>query len=299
VSVARKIALIVTGDCGYAALAPCLNGYFAGAAAFSPYPSSSQGERGGGRAKIASFTSHGLEKHIATAQKFSRDELESTVLAKLLFTARAALKDGFDFAIIVDDAELENLQRPDPVQRYVRAVIERMRAFATARFVDVLRSRCSLHLARPMIEAWFFADSNALACAGVANATANLRDPGDAEEFCVSASIDPTFFSAPNASKRDRRDGRAPRWAIEARARHPKAYLDYLVSQTDQGGYDETAHGVAALRALSWAAVLSDQTRMQYARGLVADVHNMLGLDPVRGAMQLWPPPQDPLLRNL
>lgn len=238
-----------------------------------------------------------------------------------------------DLAVLIDDLELENDDQPEIVVRAVRAAIEQHlqklekdRGLEMARRVkDALREKASFHLAAPMIEAWFFADSAVLPLAGV---------PADRLPPCLRAEIDFERFEVDDASfsaddgalcaaleKRNQKCGHrksaAAPWILKSRAdvpayvreRHPKAYLSWLCRDFGHercSTYRESEHGARALAAIDFGRVLAQQAFCRFARALVQDLADVLGAPSVsigpgeeHPLVSRFAPRQAPLLRNL
>lgn len=77
-----------------------------------------------------------------------------------------------------------------------------------------------------------------------------------------------------------------------------------LTEPGPEGGYRESKQGVDALGGLDWLHVLRRPVHTRFARSLLADLVDMLGAPswpPVAEHTHplTWPPPRDPVLRNL
>lgn len=207
-----------------------------------------------------------------------------------------------DFVIAVDDVELVNADDPARITAALREALQRRLAVwpANARTLDrlreALRLKVSFHLMAPMTEAYFFADAAAFDRATAPVPTRpNRFDPAtDVELFVVD---DPDYLDPP--ADRD------SRWRTEGgRQGHPKRYLLYLTESSEGGQYRESKHGVRALADLDWSAVALRPDQARFARSLLVDLVDMLGLpgqglDAGRTHPVTWPPPADPVLRNL
>ena len=214
--------------------------------------------------------------------------------------AREALQTrdggGADHVVVVDDVELCNLGQEAQVVEVVRAGVQRYlddRPAACERIAEALRSRVSFHLARPMIEAWLFADPAALARAGVANGeAATLPLEHDPEAFSTS---DPAYLAATDAScpcwvEDGRKAKTRPKWlGAGPREQHPKGYLQWLCvdgARPNCTHYSESDVGADALRELGWGLVLSrPEGQLAYLRALLADLAASLDQAPSTGAV--------------
>ncbi|MEM9456487.1 MAG: hypothetical protein AAGF11_20070 [Myxococcota bacterium] len=207
-----------------------------------------------------------------------------------------------DFVVAVDDVELVNADDPARITAALRETLQRQLATwpASARALDrlreALRLKVSFHLMAPMTEAYFFADAAAFDRATApAPSHPNLFDPAtDVEAFMVD---DPDYLDPPA--------DRGSRWRTQGgRQGHPKRYLLYLTESSAGGQYRESEHGAHALADLDWPAVVRQPDQTRFARSLLVDLVDMLGLpnreiDAERTHPVTWPPPPDPVLRNL
>lgn len=222
------------------------------------------------------------------------------VLVNTLLGAVTDRNDRFDFAIVVDDLEVENWGRAHDVVAHVRSAARHVVARETAKSAQILRERCSFHLLHPMLEALFFADSVALTMAGVPPSASILRAPGDPEHFTAT---DPAYLNAAEEPKRSRKKG-LRRWAVGDRVHKPKHYLIYLSEQPGGTPYHETGSpcgGVVALRGLAWPQVFAQAAECCFARALFEDVASMLDRpNPYPGtcAQATWSA-QPSMLRNI
>jgi hypothetical protein len=197
------------------------------------------------------------------------------VLVNTLLGAVTDRKGRFDFAIVVDDLEVENWGRAGDVVAHFRSAAQYVLRRETAKSAQTLREKCSFHLLHPMLEALFFADLAALAVAGVPASAQVLRAPGDPEQFTAT---DPAYLNAPEEPKRSRKKG-VRRWAVAERVHKPKHYLIYLSEQPGGTPYHETGdeHGGAlALRGLAWPQVFGRAHECCFARSLFEDIAVML-----------------------
>jgi hypothetical protein len=135
-----------------------------------------------------------------------------------------------------------------------------------------LRERCSFHLLRPLAEALFFGEPNALL---------RTADPGvtlPAVQFDAQL-CDIEAFQTADAGYLAKPCGAAP-WAKDNRERHPKHYVAYLLDPTGtiHRPYKEPEHGKRALATLDWQTVVTPTQHARMVRSLLADVADMLGV---------------------
>jgi len=211
-----------------------------------------------------------------------------------------------DFVVAVEDVELANADDPARITASLRDALQRRfdawptKDRAHDRLREDLQRKVSFHLMAPMTEAYFFADSRALARATApAPCRPSRFDPEtDVETFALD---DPDYLGPPA-------DPSSP-WCTETgRQGHPKRYLIYLTESSAGGRYRESEHGARALEGLDWRHVARSPDHTRFARSLLADLEDMLGppsqaLPSATAAGQThsltWPPPRDHLLRNL
>ncbi len=228
-----------------------------------------------------------------------------------------------DLVIIVDDLELANAEKPERVVSVMRRAIQihlnsLKRVDIRARTQEVLRTKVSFHLIAPMIEAWFFADSDALSRAGVEDVAA----------VCFPKEIDPESFitedeaylaakeaDCPALAALRSRDPRKlkkkrPKWLGSGpRDRHPKGYLQWLCRALERESctrYSETKDGGLALAKIRWKMLLDRQSEhFQFLRALIEDLEEGFGDELVfnRGSVSCLTDrsqiPRDAVLRNL
>lgn len=206
-----------------------------------------------------------------------------------------------DFAFILEDLELVNKGNEqtlcDVVRRVARHHSERLDktspelARSTAR---LLRDRVSYHLAVPMPEAWFFGAPSVLRKAGIPpkRLVGAAIPSGDCERFHVD---DPAYLTDNGSActqwiskgrplpPRSRR-GRYPPWlTATSREQHPKAYLAWLArnpSRPNCTSYRETQQGRRALSRLDWYELLQNPSHATYARSMLSDLADALGISP-------------------
>lgn len=202
-------------------------------------------------------------------------ELAKAMLAEALTgkTGNAA-----DLVIVIDDVEIDNLGQESLIAEHFRCAVQ---LELTKRLASVhpenhpvvakqVRERCSFHLLRPMVEAYFFGDANALSVSGVlAGTVPQLSHLTNVEDFqstdpewlpkCLQINVDKSQYS--------------PWWCNE---RHPKDYLRHLVEKGG-GSYEEKENGERALRGLQWNGVVKTPTDAPIISSLFADVFDWFG----------------------
>lgn len=205
-----------------------------------------------------------------------------------------------DLVLAVGDLELNNLDQAPLYLAHLRAAL----AIELLKHPDAaapLRSRCSVHLLSPMVEASFFGDSDTLGRAGVA--------PADRAPPLTSRDVEAfeCFDPHPDWALR-RASGQARNGAHWRHERHAADYLTHLTGRPNATRYGKTSTGVAALSALPWVDVI-DTEPSPYLRALFDDLAAWFGTpSPLRPA--LTPAPLAPthpdatapaarLLRNL
>lgn len=207
-----------------------------------------------------------------------------------------------DFVVAIDDVELANADDPARITAALReALLRRLATWpANGRALDRLREelRCkvSFHLMAPMTESYFFADAAAFAraTAPAPGRPSRFDHATDVEAFAVD---DPDYLDQPADP--------TSRWCTAAgRQGHPKRYLIFLTEPNPGGQYRESEHGVRALEELEWPHVTRRPHHTRFARSLLADLEDMLGPSANAVATEsthplTWPPPRDPVLRNL
>ncbi len=285
------VALIPTGSMEHKALGESLGRLFP-AHTFVVYPPEQH---------LNGFTSRDVASLVASGSVPVPTELEELVGA--LVNAIIRKKRGearFDFAFIVEDLELCNDHQPDLVLQVFRNAvdqyIQRTWPLKNAGIYGEVRERCSFHLFRSMTEAYFYGEPAALRRAG-AIAAPQLPDGLDLERFYA---VDASFWWLP---PRTARIADMPR-----RFRHPKSCLHYLCDPTladNRTRYRETQGGVAALRTLDWANVVSAPPHCPFLHALLDDLTQALNspLSYVNRAHAdprcRFPGPKNRILRNL
>lgn len=254
--------------------------------------------------QLSSFTSMRLAGVAPRLKTDTKPESRSCTLAAYLVNELREHPDAL--VVVLDDVELENANAETGISSHFAQAIELVLAEKVSsestrqRYRQALRTRASLHLLRPMLEAYFFAHDAALAGVG---ATLSLnrfdRAACDVEEFAV---LDDAFnLPADVASKNRFRHA----WAKANRARHPKHYVRYLRAPHDPSGetsrYHEVEHGGAALQALEWSTLTGELGRSPFLRAMFDDLDDWLLL-PRPLLIPEWVPTRrrdDGLLRNI
>ncbi len=245
-----RLDLIVTGELEFRALGPALVRW---------------GEASGiaieiGQVhKVPSITNVAIPRREPWAKGLlgKTDEVVRTMLAAL------DANQPPDLVLFVDDLEIHNAGNAEAVHGVLRAEIDR-RMLNAAQALR-LRTSASVHLAVPMIEAWFFGDPAALAAAGSKEGCGRWDLNGDPERFEV---VDAEFAA----------------WHVEKfpnspegfGARHPKRYLDFLCRPQRYREVESSRWrgptGQVALVNLDWEVVTSEAPRMNHLRELFEDL---------------------------
>ncbi len=193
----------------------------------------------------------------------------SLQLAKNMITEARAGKQGkpADLVIVLDDVELGNLGREANIAAHFRAAVEKeikalklLAADETA-LRNTIQSKCSFHLIKPMIEAYLFADCNALQKAGMTTKP-SLCHATDVEQF--EANGPPGWVTQCRAENQKKATDNKAWWREEC---HPKHYLSYF-----NPDYEETAHGVSALLALDLQKMVQASTDAPLFCALIQDL---------------------------
>lgn len=238
----------------------------------------------------SSFTSDASGTASLPQQRLPKPSVAERLVQQAAFACAGGRRGGAaDFAIIIDDLEVPNLEQPDVVVDHMRQAarhhvdrireIDRISAEETA---GILKDRVSFHLASPMIEAWLLADPG-----GAKRAGAHPRLlPPQLEPHC-----DPEFLRIVDACFLHDEGGYLPdnvkpAWLKKSNVRphHAKAYLSWLCLDPEVRGatrYQESGTGAAALGGLNWPAVFPDATpRMPFLSALINDLSAALGVQP-------------------
>lgn len=305
-----KIALLVTGKTERLALAESLGRIFEADFCYVDSGDSSED-------KLDGFTSARI-KPLGSAAPHPESNLAWFVSRLVATTYPGRHGKPPDLVIGIDDLELENVDQPgvvvEALRDAVRAHVEQHFSGAQERVYVQLRERCSFHLLKPMVEAYFFGESAALDRSGKAPSRLSRFDPGavDPEDFLVS---DPDYEAIPapprEATRRKsvrRKQKQDWRNSPERRPRHPKKYVQFLCDALGEGNtaYQESVGGAAALRTLAWDQVLSRPGQVAFARALLADLASAVAPRARYAALftedpkcATWPPPMNNILRNL
>lgn len=256
-----RVGLLVTGKCEEKALAASLGRIFP-EARFETLD------------RIESFTS-------ADLRDLPPAEIPTT-LAKFAASIVAAVEDEPpDLVVAIDDLELVNAPHPELVARRVRNAVDwhlRTHTWSSEatrqKVIERVSKRCSFHLFAPMVEAYFFAEPDALMRAGATRPARLDATRPDLEDFLTD---DPEFLQHPDVPNQQKRKS----WANSGRARHPKHYLRFLCEPTNPltVQYKETRGGADALGRLAWGQVFAHADRVRLARSLFEDIAAALGVD--------------------
>ncbi len=188
-----------------------------------------------------------------------------TTLVNAIFPGRRGVR--IDFAYVVEDLELFNYAHPEialeQFREAVRQCVEtQWPQQAEPRFNEV-RQRCAFHLFRPMTEAYFFGDLEALNRARVRR-TPQLPVDVDLEQF---RTIDQTYLELPPNTKNIK--------DMPQREIHPKSYIQFLCDPTlsvKELRYRETHNGKDALESLNWELVLQHPSRCPFLTAFLNDL---------------------------
>lgn len=216
--------------------------------------------------KIQSATSHRLIEGREPSQPM-------VALAKAMFAEAVFGKTGTpaDLVLVIDDTELGNLDREHIVTTHFRSAIEStvgVYNMATQnRYRKILKTKCSFHLLKPMVESYLFGDDQALQTAGISQTTLpQLVHPSDTEAFETNDSSWLPICHKENTT----RQVLHPWWRHE---RHPKHYLNHLGKRGRPNyEYEETHHGRNALIALDWEQVPKQASDAPILRALFEDL---------------------------
>lgn len=313
-----KIALLPTGRTEWCGLSMALGQLFPDHE-FYCLPTTAEVESYGDRFPYNGFTSSRLTELHKTTPPEAAMELVSRAAQEAIGDGR---KEEADMVVVIDDVELPNVDQVDQVVAVMRsAVIEHVRGLPNRIMIQErteksLKSKVSFHLISPMVEAWFFADRNALALAGVpADIKVYFNDETDPEVFVTddanylaATECDCTTFAAlPVSKKKNHR----PKWlGSSPRDKHPKGYLQWLCRAPDDKSctsYSEATGGCNALSGISWDTLLSrPESQFALLRALVDDLSEGLNSKPtvaLGGAVSRLTSrigaPADAVLRNI
>ncbi len=252
-----QVVLIPTGRLEHAALAPALQRLFPNHD-FIPRPKEKP---------LDGFTSTDVNRiELGGSVLTNVEELAAELVAAVVPGRRGK---PADLAVVVEDLELVNDHQPERVIQIFRDAVHRHihktwnSHQAQERALNAVRDRCSFHLLRPMVEAYFFGEPAALQRAGAAEMP-QVPDDLDLESFQTT---DPLFLQLPNSSERIA--------DMPQRQRHPKSYLHYLCDPTladRKRRYRETQGGAAALKDLDWRKVLVVPPHCPFLHALLDDL---------------------------
>ncbi len=194
-----------------------------------------------------------------------------SVIDKFARSLVGAVDEYEGLVVGVDDLEIENEGKEHLIATEVahavnRAISEMFQGPKVARMQKAVRERCSFHLLIPMVEAYFFGDLSALACANLVQV--NKFDPVacDVEAFEVD---DDRFLQPEDTDDKDDwcRGGRE-------RRKHPKRYLKFLTGNGAPGNflYRETKGGKVVLERIDWRRVTERSHFTRSARALLTDL---------------------------
>jgi hypothetical protein len=223
--------------------------------------------------RIESFTS-------ADLRELPETDVPSTLMKFAASLVAAVEEDPPDLVVAIDDLELVNAPHPELVAHRMRdAVQHHLQHHAwpseatRQKVLQRVRERCSFHLFAPMVEAYFFAEPEALVRAGGTRPARLDASSPDLERFLTD---DPEYLQHPDVPHQQKRKS----WAIPERARHPKHYLRFLCEPTQPhtDRYVEARGGAEALRKLAWGGVFAHAERVQLARALFEDIADRLGV---------------------
>ena len=275
-----KVALLPTGQAELHGLDHALAGLFPEhrfecmAADLRPLPESKM------RTVHHGFTSVAVNPEWAAQPRSNLRRLVASMAALVSGSSRAG---AYDLVVALEDLELANQEAPgnvvDAVRKAVRAHLAQPRVVdrVGAELPNRLRDRASFHLAAPMLEGWFFGDTD---CLGEA------PEPPRRLHAKLQRGRDPESFVTDDAAYLADRGGECPQppdWAkgtIDQRKGHPKRYLQWLcrdLADAKCTTYRETKGGVRCLKALPWDRVLARGHHYRYLRALVADLCDGLG----------------------
>ncbi|MBK5152401.1 hypothetical protein IQ285_32400 [Burkholderia sp. R-69608] len=211
-----------------------------------------------------------------TSHRLRREAMPSQPMLSL---ARAMLAEVFngkqgkpaDLVIVIDDVELGNMGQEDVIAEHFRMAVEtelanrNLGGSALDKHKKIVRERCSFHVLRPMVEAYFFGETQVLQKIGVTSIPL-LRHETDVEDF---ESIDGNWLPECHAHNQTQISNGVDWWKHET---HPKHYINHLLMRSSSSAYDETVQGASALRGLDWKKVPRVATDALYIRSLFEDL---------------------------
>lgn len=313
-----KVAIIPTGRTEWQGLPSALGRLFPGHD-FYCLPSQAEIDSNRDQYPYEGITSHRLSEQSEREPPEAAADLVARAIQEAIGDRR---RTAADLVIIIDDLELANADQPDRVVAVVRRAAQvHLESLATTGMKDrarvALRDKISFHLVAPMIEAWFFADQQALRDAGVSPHTRVVFDAAtdperfetDDPQYLAATEQDCTVLATFTSAKKKKL---RPKWlGALLRAHHPKGYLQWLTRDPNAKActrYSETKHGGPALAGIQWPTLLKrPDAHFSYLRALVEDLEDGLCTTPAGGPFQGSPAPltsrtsipEDAVLRNL
>ncbi len=257
------VALIPTGKMEHSALGPSLQRIFPGHTFVVRPPEKLMD--GFTSCDVSQATKRGQTKIPALIENLA------STLVNAIYPSR---KSGprIDFAYVIEDVELCNQAHPERILSAFRTAVEQCinsqwPQQTELRFRDIA-NQCSFHLFRPMTEAYFFGEPNALVRAKAHHGPDPLPVNADLENFQTT---DTNYLALPpNKLIADMPD----------RAHHPKSYVQYLcnpsLSANRKQGYRETHNGCDALRTLDWESVCSRPPHCPFLTAFLDDLCDAL-----------------------
>jgi hypothetical protein len=181
-----------------------------------------------------------------------------------------------DLVVFLDDLEVDNFHQPEQVVAWLRYQLNReiQEAADGPALRERLRSACSFHFMKPMLEAYFFGAPGTLQRLGDGVALPALLHSPDVEDFLAVDST-PTWTSEV-ASKNAQRHSRGLTWWDHRR--HAKDYLFHLRHRLTGHLYRETQEGRNALETMRWRAVAERPEHVPFIRSFFADIADALGV---------------------
>lgn len=283
-----RVAILPTGRMEWDALPMALSGLFAGHHFYS-LPTNAQMLSPGQEFPIPSFTSCDVLQRCG--RSCNADKLVQLAVAEAIGDRK---REAADLVVILDDLEIVNLYQPQAVIEIMREAAQRFlisqHSPIRERHERALSERVSFHLAKPMIEAWLFADPMGPIRAGMPHQKRpQLLAGTDPECFVtVDAAYDADTGSQCmvwNALPYRKNKKCTPAWlrADPNRMLHPKAYIAWLCMDTNKNNctaYAESQGGAEALSHLDWHAVLGVNNHCGFVRAMIDDIAHALGLGP-------------------
>jgi hypothetical protein len=209
-------------------------------------------------------------------------DLANTMIAEVLYSKTGKAPD---LVMVIDDLELHNAQQEKLVAHHFRLAIDKAISKSEKYRVQeekirqLIRTHCSFHLLKPMVEAYLFGDAQAIRIA--TNLKPISLPPGlDLEHFETN---DPDYLRKCHQINHQRAVS-FPNWREEC---HPKHYIQYL-----NPDYRETDEGKNALLKLNWANLADNNSHLQVIRALLTDLSDWFKIsNPLPGIAHpiFWP----------